>query len=59
MTEVERVGAFVVAIFSSLCEAYNFFGSSLFPENFIFSFEELTIFFEFSSFSIKNDINIV
>ena len=44
MNEVELVGAFFVDIFASLCKACNFFGAYLFPENFIFSFEELTIF---------------
>ena len=59
MDGVEHVGAFVVASFSFLCKVCNFFGAFLFPEILIFSFEELTIFFEFSGFSIKNGINLV
>ena len=59
MNEVGRVGAFIVSIFASFCEACNFFGASLFLENFIFSFEKLMIFFEFYGFRIKNGIDIV
>ena len=59
MNEVERVSAFVLAIFAFFCETCNFFEAYLFPDNFIFFFEELTIFFQFSGFSIKNGINIL
>ena len=59
MNELERVGAFVVAMFASLFTPYNFFAAYLLPENFIFSFEELMVFSKFFGFSIDNGINPV
>ena len=59
MNEVGRVGDFFVAIFTTLCKTCNLFASSLLPENFIFSFEELKVLFEFSGLSIENGNNIV
>ena len=56
MNEMEHVGEFV---FASLCNGCNFFGAFLLPEKFIFHFEELPEFFEFSCFSIEDGINFV
>ena len=41
------------AIFAALCEACNFFGTTAFPENFVFPFEKGSIFFKFSCFCIE------
>ena len=59
MNEVERVGAFVVAMFASLFTPYNFFVASLLPENLIFSFDELPLFFQFSGFIFDKVNNLV
>ena len=54
--EVKRVGSFVVTVFASLSETGYFFGATLFPEEFVFSVEKLSVFFEFSCFGIENGI---
>ena len=56
MDEVQCVCSFVCAVFASLGETSNFFGTTLFPEEFVFSFEELSVFFQFSGFRVEDGI---
>ena len=55
---MQCVGSFCAAIFASLDKTGNFFGASLFPEEFVCSFEELTIFFELASVGIEDGIHL-
>ncbi len=53
------VGAFVFAVFASLCKTGDFFGASLFPHSFVLTFEKVLVLFEFSGVGVENGIELV
>ena len=56
---MKRVGAFVGAVFASLCKTGDFFGACLFPQSFVFTFEKVSVLFKFSGIGVENGIELV
>ena len=53
---MESIGAFVGAIFAALCKTGDFFGASFFPEDAVFAFEEMAVFFQFTGVGVEDGI---